>query len=55
MLRQSHVDMAMHYVHNSPKARNAQAEFIQRFRPNGGNLGEVEKQDDNERVPVRVQ
>src|SRR5580700_4254926 len=35
MLRQSHVDMTMHYVHNSRKARNAQAQFIERFLPNG--------------------
>ena len=31
MLRQSHVDMTMHYVHNSHKGRNAQAQFIERF------------------------
>jgi integrase len=35
MLRQSHVDMTMHYVHNSPKAREAQAQFIERFLPKG--------------------
>jgi integrase len=36
MLRQSNVDMTMHYVHNSHKARTAQAQFIERFLPNGG-------------------
>jgi integrase len=55
MLRQSHVDMTMHYVHNSHKARNAQAQFIERFLPNGGAVADVEEEDDDERVPVRVQ
>jgi integrase len=55
MLRQSHVDMTMHYVHNSHQARNAQAQFIERFLPNGGAVADVEEQPDDERVPVRVQ
>lgn len=55
MLRQSHVDMAMHYVHNSHKARNAQGQFIERFLPNGGVVADVEEQPDDERVRVRVQ
>ena len=55
MLRQSHVDMMMHYVHNSHKARSAQAQFIERFLPNGGTLADVEEQPDDERVLVRVQ
>jgi len=55
MLRQSNVDMTMHYVHNSHKARNAQAQFIERFLPNGGAVADVEEQPDHERVPVRVQ
>jgi len=56
MLRQSHVDMTMHYVHNSPKAREAQAQFIERFLPKGGTVSDKEEQRDNEkRVPVRVQ
>ena len=55
MLRQSHVDTTMHYVHNSHKARNAQAQFIERFLPNGGTSSDVEEQRDDERVPVRVQ
>lgn len=42
MLRHSHVDMTMHYTHNSHKARDAQAQFIERFLPQG------------ERVPKRV-
>jgi integrase len=55
MLRQSNVDMTMHYVHNSHKARNAQAQFIERFLPNGGAVADVEEQQpDHERVPVRV-
>lgn len=54
MLRQSHVGMTMHYVHNNRKARNAQAQFIERFLPNGGAV-DVEEQSDDERVPVRVQ
>jgi integrase len=55
MLRQSHVDMAMHYVHNSHRARDAQAEFIERFLPNGGAVADLEEQPDDERVLVRVQ
>jgi len=55
MLRQSHVDMTMHYVHNSHKARNAQGQFIERFLPKGATLAEVDQQDDNERVRMRVQ
>jgi len=43
MLRQSHVDMTMHYVHNSRKARNAQAQIIQRFLPNGGAVADAEE------------
>jgi hypothetical protein len=54
MLRQSHVDMTMHYVHNSHKARNAQGQFIERFLPNGCDVADEEEQHD-ERVPVRVQ
>jgi integrase len=55
MLRQSHVDMTMHYVHNSQKARNAQAQFIERFLQNGAAVTDVEEQPDDERVPERVQ
>ncbi len=55
MLRQSHVDMTMHYVHNSHKARNAQAQFIERFLPNGGTVADAEEPDNEKRVPVRVQ
>jgi integrase len=55
MLRQSNVDMAMHYVHNSRKARDAQGQFIERFLPNGGAVAQAEEQPENERVPVRVQ
>ena len=55
MLRQSHVDMTMHYVHNSHKAREAQAQFMERFLPNGGTVADVEEQPDEKRVPVRVQ
>jgi integrase len=35
MLRHSHVDMTMHYTHNSHKRREAQAQFIERFLPVG--------------------
>jgi integrase len=56
MLRQSHVDMTMHYLHNRHKARSAQAQFLERFLPNGGVLADAEEQQpDEERVPVRVQ
>jgi hypothetical protein len=55
MLRQSHVDMTMHYVHNSHKARNAQAQFIERFLPDGGTVSDVEGPRDEKRAPVRVQ
>jgi integrase len=55
MLRQSHVDMTMHYVHNSHKARNAQGQFIERFLPNGTALDDGEEGDSHERDRVRVQ
>jgi integrase len=55
MLRQSHVDMTMHYVHNSHKARDAQGQFIERFLPNGGTVADAEEPNDEKRVPVRVQ
>jgi hypothetical protein len=55
MLRQSHVDMTMHYLHNSHKARDAQAQFIERFLPNGGTVADVGEPTDEKRVPVRVQ
>jgi integrase len=55
MLRQSHVDMTMHYVHNSHKARSAQAQFIERFLPNSGAVADAEEQPNDKRVPVRVQ
>jgi integrase len=55
MLRQSNVNMTMHYVHNSHKARNAQAQFIERFLPNAGAVSDVEEQIDDQRVLVRVQ
>jgi hypothetical protein len=49
MLRQSHVDMTMHYVHNTAKARNAQAQFIERFLPNGSTASDGEEQNDEKR------
>ena len=55
MLRQSHVDMTMHHVHNSRKARNAQAQFLERFLLNGGTVTDVEGLRDEKRMPVRVQ
>jgi integrase len=55
MLRQSRVDMTMHYVHNSGKARNAQAQFIERFLPNGSTACDGEEGNDEKRVRVRVQ
>jgi integrase len=53
MLRQSHVDMTMHYVHNSRKARNAQAQFIERFLPDGGTAGDEEEPIADQRVRVQ--
>jgi len=35
MLRQSHLDMTMHCVHNSRQARDPQGQFIRRFLPSG--------------------
>jgi integrase len=55
MLRQSHVDMTMHYVHNSRKARTAQAQFIERFLPNHDTSSDAEEQREDQRVRVRVQ
>jgi len=54
MLRQSNVDMAMHYVHNSHKASDAQGQFIERFLPNGSAVARAEEQPEDERVPVRA-
>jgi integrase len=54
MLRHSHLDMTMHYVHNGHKARNAQGQFIERFLPNGGTLTDVEEGWDGEPEPLRV-
>jgi len=47
--------MTMHYTHNSHKAREAPGQFIERFLPNGGAVADAEEQDDDERVPGRVQ
>ena len=47
MLRHSHVDMTMHYTHNSHKRREAQAQFMERFLPQGGRVPK--------RVPETVQ
>jgi len=58
MLRQSDVQMTMHYVHNSRQARNAQAQFMERFLPSGNSvLSSEDRADDGEkkRVHVRVQ
>ncbi len=55
MLRQSNVDMTMHYTHNSHKATEAQGQFIERFLLNGGTAADMEEPDDEKRVPVRVQ
>jgi integrase len=55
MLRQSCVDMTMHYVHNTGKARNAQAQFIERFLPNGSTACDGEERNEDERVRERVQ
>ena len=54
MLRQSHVDMTMHYVHNSRKARNAQGQFIERFLPNGTTADAAEERNSEMRLRVRV-
>jgi len=53
MQRQSHVDMTMHYVHHSRKARNAQGQFIERFLPNGSTVGDEEERNSEERVRVQ--
>jgi hypothetical protein len=36
-------------------ARNAQAQFIERFLPNGGTVADAEEPTDEKRVPLRVQ
>jgi integrase len=55
MLRQSHVNMTMHYVHNSRKARNAQGQFIEHFLPGESATGGREGRSAEERERVRVQ
>jgi hypothetical protein len=54
MLRQSHVDMTMHDVHNSRKARNAQGQFSERFLPNGTTADAAEERNSEMRVRVRI-
>jgi hypothetical protein len=49
------MDMTMHYVHNSHKARDAQAQFIERFLPNGGAVTSAKEPPGDKRVLVRVQ
>jgi len=55
MLRQSNVDMALHYVHNSSKASDTQGQHIERLLPSAGASSNAEEQPEDERVPVRVQ
>jgi hypothetical protein len=55
MLRQSHVDMTMHYVHNRRKARDAQAQFIERFLPSGTKTSDAEGQAAKSGTTLRVQ
>ena len=55
MLRQAHVEMTMDYVRNCRKARNAQAQFIERFLPNGSAGCDREEGNEEKRVRVRVQ
>jgi hypothetical protein len=55
MLRQSHVDMTMHYVDNSRKARNAQAQYIEHFLSNGSALGDGKEGNSETRERMRVQ
>jgi integrase len=55
MLRQSHVNMTMHYVHNSRKARNAQGQFLAHFLPSGSTLGGGKEPSADERERLRVQ
>ncbi len=45
MVAQSNVDMTMPYTHNSHRAREARAQFIERFLLNGGAVADVEEQD----------
>jgi integrase len=55
MLRQSDVQMTMHYVHNSHQARNAQGQFLERFLPPGNAVLESAAEREEKRVQVRVQ
>jgi integrase len=55
MLRQSRVDMTMHYVHNSRKARNAQAQYIEHFLSNGSALGDSKEGNSEKRERMREQ
>jgi hypothetical protein len=45
---------AKKYVLNSRQARNAQAQFIERFLPKDNAVTDAEEQRNDERVPVRV-
>jgi integrase len=55
MLRQSRVDMTMHYVHNSRKARNAQAQYIEHSLSNGSALGDRKEGNSEKRERMREQ
>jgi len=54
MLRQSHVNMTMHYVHNSRKARNAQGQFLEHFLPSGTAVGRGKEVASEKRERLRV-
>jgi hypothetical protein len=42
MLRQSHVDTALIYIHNQKEARAAQADFLGEFLPANGHAKRVQ-------------
>jgi|SRR6516164_756767 len=54
VLRQSHVNMTMHYVHNSRKARNAQGQFLEHFLPSGTAVGRGKEVASEKRERLRV-
>ncbi len=55
MLRQSRVEMTMHYVHNRRMARDAQGQYLARFLAKRDTFAEAEGQNEGERERVRVQ
>ena len=54
MLRQSHADMTMPYVHKVTRQGTPKHSSSNVFLPNGGTVADAEEPNDEKRVPVRM-